>query len=133
MVSRRLHSLRASIGLGAKPGQAAEAVPPAAHADEAPQMDRPTGPACGQAQDPPEQAAPATIHKGAYVVVRLYLEGDQPPAEDFAQTATGAARAVFDAGIAAQATPLTATIKQIRVDDDPPDADEPDDSGDRRS
>ena len=70
----------------------------------------------------------ALIHKGAYVEVRLYLEGNEPPAHDFAQTARDAAARIVAAGIAAAAAPLQATVKRIEVDDDPPDADEAEES-----
>ena len=66
-------------------------------------------------------SAPRTIRKGAYVVVRLYLEGDDAPAHDFARTAVTAARAVVDAGIAAGGTALKVTVTDVSADDDPPD------------
>ncbi|HET7036635.1 MAG TPA: hypothetical protein VFI42_13205 [Thermomicrobiaceae bacterium] len=82
--------------------------------------------AFGRPDPPPAPAADryATIHKGAYVAVRLYLEGDEPPAHDFAQTARDATARILAAGIAAAAAPLQATVKRIEVDDDPPDSDE---------
>jgi hypothetical protein len=64
-------------------------------------------------------SAPATMHKGAYVVGRHYLEGEDAPAHDFAQAAIEAARAVLRARLAAGATPPRVTIKQVAVDDDP--------------
>lgn len=66
-------------------------------------------------------AAPATMHKGANVVVRLFVEGEDAPAHDFAQTAIAAARAVLAAG--AGATPLKVTVRAVAVDDDSADAD----------
>lgn len=67
-------------------------------------------------------AAPATMHKGANVVVHLFLEGEDAPAHDFAASAIAAARAVLAAG--SGATPLKVTVKQVAVDDDSPDADQ---------
>ena len=66
--------------------------------------------------------APATMHKGANVVVHLFVEGEDAPAHDFAATAIAAARAVLAAGSAA--TPLKVTVKSVAVDDDSPDADQ---------
>ena len=39
------------------------------------------------------------MHKGAAVEVRLYIEGEDEPAHDFAQLATQIARQVVDLGI----------------------------------
>ncbi|HEX6777214.1 MAG TPA: hypothetical protein VF099_03380 [Ktedonobacterales bacterium] len=39
------------------------------------------------------------MHKGATVEVRLYIEGEDEPAHDFAQLATQIARQVVDLGI----------------------------------
>ena len=82
--------------------------------------------ALGRDSAPATPAAPddSAIHKGAYVDVRLYLEGDEPPAHDFAQTARDAAARVLAAGIVAAAAPLRVTVQRIEVDDDPPDADD---------
>ncbi len=68
-------------------------------------------------------AAPATMHKGAVVAVTLLVEGEDAPADDFAATASAAARAVVVAGIAAHATPLAVTVTGVAVDDDRPDRD----------
>src|SRR5690349_19327764 len=91
-----LGSLRRALHLGDAAGDAASA--PAT----------PTG----EPQAAGADAAPATMHKGAYVVARLYLEGEDAPAHDFAQTAVEAARAILRAGLASGATPLRVTIKQ---------------------
>jgi len=66
----------------------------------------------------PPDAAPATMHKGAVVVVTLLVEGEDAPAHDFAATATAASRAIVQAGIAAAITPLTVTVKGVAIDDD---------------
>jgi len=66
-------------------------------------------------------AAQATMHKGANVVVHLFVEGEDAPAHDFTATAIAAARAVLAAGAAA--TPLKVTVKAVAVDDDSADAD----------
>lgn len=65
--------------------------------------------------------APATMHKGANVIVHLFVEGEDAPAHDFAATAVAAAKAVLSAG--AGATPLKVTVKAVAVDDDGADAD----------
>lgn len=39
------------------------------------------------------------MHKGAAIEVRLYIEGEDEPAHDFAQLATQIARQVVDLGI----------------------------------
>jgi hypothetical protein len=75
----------------------------------------------GGKEDP---AAGETMHKGAYVVVRLFVEGEDAPAHDFAQTAVEAAGAVVSAGIAAGPTRLRVTLKGVQVDDDPGDEDQ---------
>lgn len=71
----------------------------------------------------PPDAAPATMHKGAVVAVTLRVEGEDAPAHDFAATASAAARAIVQAGIAAGATPLAVTVTGVAVDDDRPDRD----------
>jgi len=65
--------------------------------------------------------APATMHKGANVVVQLFVEGEDAPAHDFTVTAIAAAKAIVAAGTAA--TPLKVTVKHVAVDDNSPDAD----------
>ena len=62
-----------------------------------------------------------TMHKGAYVVVRLFVEGEDAPAHDFARAAVEAARAIVERGVAAGASPPRAALMQVAVDDDPPD------------
>ena len=79
------------------------------------------GPAAGATATP---ATGETMHKGAYVVVRLFVEGEDAPAHDFAQTAVDAARAVVTAGIAAGPTRLHVTLKGVQADDDPGDEDQ---------
>ena len=81
------------------------------------------GAASPPAPPAPTDAAPATMHKGAVVVVTLCIEGEDAPADDFAATAVAAARAVAAAGIAANVTPLAVTITGVAVDDDAPDRD----------
>jgi hypothetical protein len=76
--------------------------------------------------------APATMQKGAWVVARLYVEGQDAPAHDFTETAIAAARAVITAGLAQNATPLQVALKKLEADDDPPDYDE-DEDGDKQS
>lgn len=71
------------------------------------------------ASDP--NAAPATMHKGANVIVHLFVEGEDAPAHDFTETAIAGAHAVIAAG--QSATPLQVTVKKVEVDDDSPDAD----------
>ncbi len=71
----------------------------------------------------PAEAGPATMHKGAVVVATLLVEGEDPPAHDFAAAATAAARAMLAAGLAAGVTPLAITIRDVAVDDDSPDRD----------
>lgn len=66
-------------------------------------------------------AVTTTMHKGANVVVHLFVEGEDAPAHDFTVTAIAAAQAVLAAGAAA--TPLKVTVKHVAVDDDSPDAD----------
>jgi len=71
----------------------------------------------------PPDAAPATMHKGAVVAVTLLVEGEDAPADDFAATASAAARAIVQAGIAANVTPFVVTVTGVAVDDDRPDRD----------
>ncbi len=70
---------------------------------------------------PGDANAVTTMHKGANVVVHLFVEGEDAPAHDFTVTAIAAARAVLAAGAAA--TPLKVTVKAVAVDDDSADAD----------
>ena len=46
-------------------------------------------------------AVPETMRKGAAVAVRLYIEGEDEPAHDYAQLAAEIARQVMTLGIAA--------------------------------
>ena len=80
----------------------------------------PTAPAAPAAAS---AAAPATMHKGAVVAVTLLVEGEDAPADDFAATASAAARAIVQAGIAANVTPFVVTVTGVAADDDHPDRD----------
>jgi hypothetical protein len=79
------------------------------------------------------------MHKGSFVLVHLYVEGEDAPAHDFAQVATAAARQLVDAAVAQHARPAAAgaiaaawlraappglafTVRGVEADDDPPDA-----------
>jgi hypothetical protein len=73
--------------------------------------------------------APATMKKGAWVVARLYVEGEDAPAHDFTETAIAAAKAVVTAGLEWATGPYKVTLKKLEVDDDPPDADEDESEG----
>src|SRR5579883_2186698 len=107
MLVRRLEALRRAL-LPFNAPAAPDTGPPGQSAEHA------------AVQEPAPAAGYSVIHKGAYVVVRLYVEGNQPPAQDFAETARRAAEQIVAGGAAAIA-PLTVTVKRIDIDDDPPD------------
>jgi len=85
--------------------------------------DPPPAPPAASVEAAPADAAPATMPKGAVVAVTLLVEGEDAPANDFAATASAAARAVVAAGIAANVTPLAVTVQGVAIDDDRPDRD----------
>ncbi len=81
---------------------------------------------------------PPVMHKGCYVVATFFVEGDDAPAHDFAQTATDVVKKLCDAAVAQRTRPqfamaiatswlratpkgVTVTVKKIKASDDAPD------------
>lgn len=117
----------------------APSTPTAGSAPQTPPIGSAAAPATeSDAQAPPAaDDVPALIHKGCYVVVTMYIEGDDAPAHDFAEVATSAARDIIQSAIDAQALiqtaidqeasstntqqRLTYEIKKVEAEDDMPD------------
>ncbi|HKP52317.1 MAG TPA: hypothetical protein VJ183_06660 [Chloroflexia bacterium] len=77
---------------------------------------------------PGEKSAP-TIHKGVYLSVLVYVEGDQPAPDDFTSTATSALKEALGETFKSNPGGLSMTVKKVEVQNDV--EQEEDDSGDK--
>src|SRR5688500_13509054 len=76
---------------------------------------RSQGPKAGSS---PDTHAPAPIRKGIYLSALIYVEGDQPPAENFDPVAIGALRDVLSPTLKEERDGLKMTLKSIDVRND---------------
>jgi len=66
----------------------------------------------------PDIETPPTIRKGIYLSALIYVEADQPPAEDFTAAATSALKDAFQAALKETSSGLTMTLKKVEVRND---------------
>ena len=64
------------------------------------------------------------MHKGAVVVLRIWVEGEDEPAQDFGRRAVECAQEIFTSGQSRHHPHWKAIVRKSFVDDDPPDYEE---------
>ena len=68
--------------------------------------------------EPSPKSAPETIRKGVYLSALIYVEGEQPPPDDFTRLATDALREALQAALEAKPSGLDMTLKGVEVQND---------------
>lgn len=76
------------------------------------------------AQPTSESQGPATIRKGIYLSTLIYIEGDQPPAQDFNALAKAALKDRLAAKNSPEYADLTMTLKKVEEQTDIQERDE---------